>query len=411
MTEPVQFRPASERPLKVAELTRYLKYIVDSDELLKMLSVEGEIFEISRSSAGHVYFSLKDGTSQVSCALFRREAARQLDEVAGLKRGSLVVVHGSLTVYEPRGSYQIYVERVTSLGEGALAMRVEKLRAKLESEGLFSPERKRPLPAFPKKLALVTSPRSQAYHDVLHRLSTQFPFVKVVEVGASVQGEGSADELALAIDIVNRLTDVDIILLVRGGGSPEDLVSFNDERLARAVFASRIPIVSGIGHETDYTIVDSVADCRAATPSLAAAAAVPDLGFLVQRVAQQHAVLSQVMTQRLALERHRWMEANRALLLCSPQSRLRSRRQLANDLSQSAQRSILVQLRTKRARLDALRAQLKALDPLAILSRGYAVLTDTRTGDVISREAEAYPGRTLRAQVADGSFIVRVEEK
>jgi exodeoxyribonuclease VII large subunit len=274
---------------------------------------------------------------------------------------------------------------------------------------LFSAERKRPLPDFPRRLALVTSPGSQAYHDVIHRLSTQYPFVSVITAGASVQGDGSADEMALAIDIVNRLTDADVILLVRGGGAPEDLAAFNEERLARAIFASRIPVVTGIGHETDQTIADLVADHRAATPSLAAAASVPDLAGLVRRAGQLHAAMEHSVRQRLTLDRRKWLEANRSLLRCSPENRLRSQRQRSDDLMRSAHRSILVHLRSKRARLAGLGSQLGALDPLAILARGYAMLTDADSGTVVSKTADATSGRRLRAQVSDGTFAVRVE--
>src|SRR5579872_871297 len=258
------------RPIHVSELTRYVKYLLENDELLAALSVQGEICELSHSAAGHVYFTLKDAGSQVPCVMLRRQALQQRDQIAALRKGLSVVVHGSMTVYEVRGSYQIYAERVVSLGEGAFAQRFQALRDKLEREGLFAPERKRPLPTHPRKIALVTSPRSQAYHDVLHRLGTQYPFVTVIEAGVSVQGDGAADEIVMALDIINRLTDAELILLVRGGGSPEDLAAFNDERLARAIYASRTPVVTGIGHETDHTIADFVADRRAATPSLAA---------------------------------------------------------------------------------------------------------------------------------------------
>jgi exodeoxyribonuclease VII large subunit len=397
------------RPIRVAELTRYLKYLFERDELLAALSVQGEIAEMTRSAAGHVYFTLKDDLSQVSCVLFRREALQRGNDIADLRQGAAVIVHGLLTVYEPRGNYQIYVERVIAQGEGAIFQRFEKLRARLEQEGLFAAERKRQLPEYPRRLALITSPGSQAYHDVLHRLRAQYPFVTVIEVGASVQGDGAADEMAMAIDIVNRLTDADVILLVRGGGSPEDLAAFNEERLARAIFASRIPVVTGVGHETDRTIVDYVADVRAATPSLAATAAVPNIRELVQRSSELHLAMTRAVRQRLQLDRSRWVDANRALLRCSPADRLRTQRQRADELIRASDRAAGAHMQSKRARLDALRRQLSALDPLAILARGYSVLTDAGTGAVVGKAEEGTPGRLLRAQVFDGSFLTRVE--
>lgn len=397
--------------LSVSQVTRYLKYLVEGDQLLGALSVRGEVCELSKSANGHIYMSIKDSTSQMSCVLFRKESMRQPDEVRELRKGVAVVLHGYLTLYEPRGTCQLFVERVVIEGEGAFFLRFERLKARLESEGLFAADRKRALPRFPRVLALVTSPRGQAYHDVLHRLRSQYPFVRVIEAGVSVRGDGAADEIIMALDILNRSTRADVILLVRGGGSPEDLAAFNDERLARAIYASRVPVITGVGHEMDYTIVDFVADHRAATPSLAAAAAVPDVGSLVQRATALHGEMGVAVDERLRAARLRWRHANRGLLSASPGSRLRMQRQRADELGQHADRSIKLHLRTKRARLDALKAQLDVLDPLAILSRGYAVLSDVETGTVVSSVSSTTPGRLLRAQVADGEFTVRTEGK
>ena len=402
--------PLSQQSLSVSQLTRYLKVLMEQDDVLAGLSVHGEISDLSRAPSGHLYFTLKDSSSQIACVLFRREALQQAEAVRELRRGLSVIVHGFLTVYEPRGTYQVYVERVIPQGEGALARRIERLRAQLENEGLFAPERKRPLPRFPRKLALVTAPGSQAYHDVLHRLRVQYPFVQVIEVGVSVQGDGAADEMAMAIDIVNRLTDAEVILLVRGGGAPEELAAFNEEILARAVFASRIPVITGVGHETDHTIVDYVADHRAATPSLAAAAAVPDLQALMQRIAQTEAQLTHMVRQKLRTDRERWIAANRALLRSSPQNRLRQQHRRAGDLQRVLHRSVAMHLRAKRAHLRALQAQLAALDPLSILQRGYAMVTDVPTGEVVSRVDQTGVGRRVRVRVSDGEFLSRVEE-
>ncbi|MGI8825977.1 MAG: exodeoxyribonuclease VII large subunit [Chloroflexota bacterium] len=395
--------------MRVSDVSRYLKQMIEADDLLGALSVRGEIGELSRAASGHIYFTLKDSTSQLSCVLFRREAAYQQEDVRQMRRGAEVIVHGFLTLYEPRGTYQLYVERVLTQGEGALFQRVERVRAQLEKEGLFAPERKRPLPSFARKLALITSPGSQAYHDVLHRLRTQYPFVTVIVAGASVQGDGAAGAMAMAIDVVNRLTDAEVILLVRGGGAPEDLAAFNDERLARAIFASRLPIITGIGHETDHSIADFVADVRAATPSLAAAAAVPDVASLVQRTARLHDQVMRCMRHQLQGRRRRWLELNRLLLRSSPKARLRTQRQRADELERGASHAAHALLDAKRARLDGLLGRLAALDPLAVLERGYAVLMDRETGRVLNRRAQASVGQALTARVADGEFVVRVE--
>lgn len=402
--------PLPQRTLRVGELTRYLKYMVEHDDLLTALSIRGELSDLSRAPSGHVYFSLKDDTGQISCVLFRREAVQQQDEVRELRKGIVVVVHGFLTIYEPRGAYQVYVERVLPQGEGAEHQRLERLRAQLEKEGLFAADRKRTLSVRPRKIALITSPGSQAYHDVLHRLQAQFPFVQVIEAGASVQGPGAADEMVMALDIVNRLTDADTILLVRGGGASDELAPFNEERLARAIFASRIPVVTGIGHQTDFTIADLVADHRAATPSLAAAAVVPDVAALMGRIAGLHGEMERLTAQHLSSNRRRWIDVNRALLRSEPAERLRTQRKRVDDLGQSATRAMAMHLRAKRSRLTAVKAQLDALDPLTILGRGYAVLSDPHTGRVISRTGDVGDGMALQARLSDGVISVRVEK-
>lgn len=408
MAEPAAL--SSTAPVTVGQLNRYVRYLMEQDDILRSLSVRGEVCELSRSAAGHVYLSLKDSAAQVSCVMFRREASQQPEELAGLRTGVDVVVHGYLTVYEPRGTYQIYVERLQVLGDGAIFQRFERMKAKLEREGLFASERKRELPAFPRTLALVTSVGSQAYHDVLHRLRVQYPFVRVIESHISVQGDGAADEAVLALDVINRLTDADVIVLARGGGSPQDLASFNDERLARAIFASRVPVVTGIGHEQDVSIADLVADHHAATPSLAAASAVPDVRALADRAARLRADATYLVEDRLRATRRRWIDLNRSLLRGSPENRLRTQHQRADDLNRMQVRAIQTHLKQKRLRLAALATQLDALNPLAILSRGYAVLTDAETGRVVGTRSGAVAGRRLHAQVSDGNFTVRVEE-
>jgi exodeoxyribonuclease VII large subunit len=397
--------------LRVSQLTAYIKYLVEQDSVLSAVSVVGEIAELSRPASGHLYFSLKDASSQIACVMFRREALQQSGHALELKKGISVIVHGFLTFYETRGACQIYVQRVILQGEGAAARQLEGLKLKLEQEGLFAAERKRRLPKFPKKLALITSPGGQAYHDVLHRLRTHYPLATVIEAGVSVQGDGAADEIAMAIDLVNRLTDAEIILLVRGGGSPEDLAVFNNERLARAIFGSRIPIVTGIGHETDHSIADAVADLRAATPSLAAANCVPDAAGIVRQAAAYHLHCRQSIERRLRAERGRWNDGNRSLVRSSPIARLKERQRSARETHVRLDVAFVSHLRSRRARIVALRSELKALDPLAILSRGYAVLTDPQTGAVVSRRSEALPGQLLRARVSDGDFSVRVEAR
>lgn len=400
---------AARKVLSVGELSRYLKILVEEDRLLSGLSVRGEVTNLSRSAAGHYYFALKDSTSQLSCTLFRREALQHGDEVGALRQGVAALVEGYLTVYEPRGSYQLYVERLHIEGEGAMQLRFERLRQKLEDEGLFAAERKRALPAWPRIVALVTAPDSRAYHDVLHRLRQQWPLITVIVAGVSVQGEHAASEMVLALDIVNRLTDADVILLVRGGGASEELACFNDERLARAIFASRVPVVTGVGHELDYTIVDFVADRRAATPSLAAANAVPDRRALLAGVSRLQREAAAGVKASVRRRRQAVAEAERALLRASPAGRVRGRRQRVDEALDHLLRSVTLSLDVRRRRLDTVARQLRALDPLAVLGRGYAVITDLETGRVITSVNQAQPGHRIGARVADGRFTARVE--
>ncbi|HEV3311225.1 MAG TPA: exodeoxyribonuclease VII large subunit [Chloroflexota bacterium] len=397
--------------LQVAELTRYVKRVIDDDAKLSGISVLGEVANISRPGSGHIYFTLKDATSQLACVMMRAQALRQTTELTKLQLGINTIAEGSLTVYEPRGGYQLSVQRVEVQGAGAAQIRFERLRQKLESEGLFSEARKRPIPSHPRSLALITAPQSQAYHDVIKRLQEQWPRVTVIVAGVTVQGEGAPAEIALALDIVNRMTKADAILIVRGGGSPEELGAFNDERVARAIFASRIPVITGIGHTQDWTIADYVADLRATTPTAAAAIAVPD-GLALRRSCRQlHAHMRTNFQRGLSAHRNHLVQTERALVRASPVNRIAMRRQHLDDLWSGLTKSTTAELQTRRRRLDALTRQMEALNPLGILSRGYALLTDAQTGQVVASVSQANSGRHLTARVKDGSFPVTIGER
>lgn len=394
--------------LRVGEVTRYLHRLLEDDRLLQDISVLGEVTDLSRAASGHHYFTLKDGAGQLPCVMFRSQATQQRSEIAALAQGINLVAEGAMSIYESRGIYQLTVKRIRVQGAGAGRLRFEQLRKQLEADGLFAQERKRPLPAHPKCLALVTSPESDAYHDVIRRLSGQWPRVKVVVAGVSVQGEQAPAEITLALNIVNRMTDADAILLVRGGGSDDELAWFNDERVARAIFASKIPVITGIGHEKDGTIADFVADHAAPTPTAAAAVSVPDGFALRGRCGQLQSQLTANMKRGLYARSSSLIHTERALVRASPTNRIRMRRQRVDEMWDRLVKTTRSDVDLRRRKLDALSRQVQALDPLSILSRGYALITDTDSGEVISSVDTAVPGRNVSARVKDGSFLATV---
>ncbi|HEX9015440.1 MAG TPA: exodeoxyribonuclease VII large subunit, partial [Chloroflexota bacterium] len=264
--------------LEVGQVAAYIKQLMEYDELLADVWVHGEISNYSRSPSGHVYFTLKDGRAQIRCAHFRNSNRRLSVE---LTNGISIFAHGRVSFYEAQGSCQLYVDVVQPEGVGVAFLQFEALKAKLEAEGLFAPERKRPLPAFPKRIGLITSPTGAVIHDFLTIVERRYPLVEIVVAHSSVQGENAPAEIIAALDGLNRYHEysaaLDLIVIARGGGSAEDLSAFNHEGLAQAIFASAVPVVSAIGHETDYTIADFVADLRAPTPSAAAELVTPNL--------------------------------------------------------------------------------------------------------------------------------------
>src|SRR5512136_2978956 len=268
---------SSPAPMTVGALTRYIREMFEVDYRLQDVWVEGEVSVVSRPSSGHIYFTLKDAAAQIACVMWKSAAPTF---GALLVHGGQILAHGKVSVYEPRGSYQLYVDRVQPQGLGDLHAQFELLKARLEAEGLFAPERKRPLPEFPHRIGLVTSPTGAVIRDICNVLARRWPLVEVVLAPTQVQGEDAPPQIVAALDALYRRDDlahiVDVIIVARGGGSLEDLWAFNDERVARKIAESPVPVVSGVGHETDFTIADFVADVRAPTPSAAAELITPD---------------------------------------------------------------------------------------------------------------------------------------
>jgi exodeoxyribonuclease VII large subunit len=446
--------------LSVTELTWQIKRLLEKQ--VGEIWVTGEVTNLRSQSSGHIYFTLKDAGAQLSCVLFRGEA--QVDRSL-LQDGRKVTLQGDVTVYEARGHYQLRVTKVELQGIGALQAAFEKLKQKLKAEGLFAPERKRPLPRYPQRLGLVTSPTGAAIRDVLHVVERRNPALEIILAPCRVQGEGAAEEIAAAIRLLNeynaaqlatgnRQLAPDLILITRGGGSLEDLWAFNEEVVARAVFDSALPVVSAVGHEIDFTISDFVADVRAATPSAAAEiitegvfASVQFLSEAAQRVGQlarqqiedKSYGLAQA-AQRLARVHPRrrlndWLQrlddAQMSLLRCVKQGARRQRltwqnlserlgrvrpalvlKQKSEACAQVARRLqglMRQQLETRSAGLSALEARLRVLGPEQVLARGYSITTDAATGKVLREARQVEAGQRLKTRLKAGQVLSRVE--
>jgi exodeoxyribonuclease VII large subunit len=390
--------------------------------------VKGEISQWRPSPAGHVYFTLKDEGAVLPCVLWRSQAARQSIKPS---EGLEVLVGGGLDVYPPHGRYQLQVRTLEPLGAGALQQAFERLRKRLDAEGLFAPEHKVPLPPLPRRIALVTSPTGAAVRDLVTVIRRRYPNVTLLLVPVRVQGAGAAEEIARGIAFADRAAEADVIVAGRGGGSLEDLWAFNEEVVARAIFACRTPLVSAVGHEVDVSIADLVADVRAATPSQAGELVVPVKAELVARVDEERRRLDQRLRVRvdrawqrlealcdrpalrspaalLRPRRLRLEHLRERLKALSPAAALRRRRERLDDLARRAQQAIARALLAPRARLGSAEASLRALSPLAVLARGWSLTT--ANGRVVRAATDVAVGDALETRLADGARLTsRVE--
>jgi exodeoxyribonuclease VII large subunit len=390
----------------VSQLTQYIKDVFEADPVLLDLWVEGEVSNCVQSAAGHMYFTLKDARAQLSCVLWRSIVA-SLEHLPA--NGDAVMVHGRASVYEVQGRYQLYVDSLQPVGAGTLFLRLQALKDKLQREGLFAAEHKRALPSFPRKLGVVTSPVGAALRDILHVLQRRYPLAEIILAPTLVQGDEAPPQIVAAIEALNAHTDVDAIIVARGGGSLEELWAFNDERVARAIFASRVPVISGVGHETDYTLADFVADVRAPTPSAAAEVAVPDQEVLRAHVVQYRDVISQQMRQRVAEKRGKTEDTWMLLRRFSPRALVDRWRQ---SLDERRQRMVTVQrhrLELLREHLAGMGLRLEALSPESTLHRGYAVVSLLDTGAVVTHTAQVASGDGINVRVSDGHFAGTVD--
>ncbi len=401
MLQPPLF-PANS--LTVSEISRYLRELFDSDEILRDVWVQGEISNLSRPASGHIYFTLKDASSALKCVIWKQSAWRML---LTLQNGMAVEAHGGVSIYERDGQYQLYVDAVRLTGEGALYQEFLRLKARLEAEGLFAVERKRPLPERPASIGVVTSASGAALQDILNTLRRRFPLVKVVLVPCVVQGEEAPPQLVKALEMLNTQNEVEVILVARGGGSLEDLWAFNDEEVVRAIANSTIPVITGIGHETDFTLSDFAADVRAATPTAAAEQAVPDAADLREQLLIQANTLVYTLQQTCGEERGRVQDAGRRLELQSPLWRVRNDRQRLDELQGRLVKNRAHKLELLRSNLLNLHKRLISLSPQAVLQRGYAIVK-TADGELVTSVRQVHREDVIDIRVSDGAILSKV---
>ncbi len=390
----------------VSDVTRFIKNMFDHEALLQNIMVRGEISNFKLYASGHGYFVLKDDKATLRCVLFRRWA-EQLPFLP--ENGMQIIAAGNISVYERDGVYQLYVERVIPDGAGALAAAYEQLKARLSAEGLFDAERKKSLPPFPKTIGIVTSPSGAVLRDIFRVAKRRWPRVRLVLYPAAVQGEEAAAQVAAGILFFNEMYPVDVLIVGRGGGSAEDLWAFNEEIVVRAVAASRIPVISAVGHETDYTLADFAADVRAATPSQAAELAVPDREEMRRHVAGLQARVENARDGWMKAKRTRLAALTRQSFFREPQRFLRFFRQRLDTVEERFQRLTEKWHTAKRQRLTSAIEKMELLSPVRVLRRGYGIIS-TPDGDVIRSIRQVRPEENVEVMLADGRFKARVTE-
>ena len=386
----------------VSQVTRYIKESLEGDSLLADLWVSGEASNVVRSAAGHTYFSLKEENTLLRCVMFKGGSGGE-----HILDGSAISLHGRVSVYEVRGDLQCIADLARPEGMGERYLELERLKVKLEAEGLFEPSRKRPIPSFPQRVGVITSPTGAVWHDIQNVVGRRYPLVELVMAPCQVQGDNAAPTIIEAFDAMNAESDIDVVILARGGGSTEELWPFNEEAVARAIYASKSPIISAVGHETNVTVADMVADLRAPTPSAAAELAVPDARELNERVIFNARTLYQGVMQEIA---------NRASGVQLSVSRLEmrkpdttTRRQQVDDLLQGLVLRLGNVLALQEQKLVGLDQRLGALDPAGVLRRGYAAVSRVDTGAIVSDASQVASGDVIHVRVHQGEFDAKVE--
>ncbi|HMQ50693.1 MAG TPA: exodeoxyribonuclease VII large subunit [Anaerolineae bacterium] len=403
MIQPALF-DYSPRVYTVSEINSYLRRKFEVDPHLQEVWLQGEISNWRPAASGHIYFTLKDALATIRCVIWRSTAQQLLYRPQ--RDGEAILARGHISIYEAGGNYQFYVEDLEPAGQGALYAEFERIKARLAAEGLFDPALKQPLPLFPHRIGVVTSPTAAAWRDILNVLRRRFPLAEVILSPTQVQGETAPLQIVAALTrLLNQ--PVEVIIIARGGGSLEDLWAFNDERVARAIAACPIPTVVGVGHETDFTIADFVADVRAPTPSAAAELVSPDSSDLRQQVSELQTALVEASQQQLDRSRRDLEQQSWALARLSPQTRINNHRQQIDLLASRATRAQQHQLTLRRQQVEHLAARLATLNPDSTQSRGYAIVQKDQT--VISQTGQVADGDLIVVRVSDGRFEAIVQ--
>lgn len=395
-----------QQVLSITQVNEYIRGKMDQDQLLVQLAVRGEISNYKMYPSGHHYFTLKDENAALKCVMFKASAARLRFRP---ENGMKVIAMGRITVYPRDGAFQLYCSAMSVDGVGDLYAAFEQLKAKLAAQGLFAPEHKKPLPPFPGTIGIVTSSAGAAIHDMLRILNKRYPLTRVRLFPVRVQGAEAPGEIAAAIRYANHYRLADLLIVGRGGGSIEDLWAFNDERVAYAIYESRIPIISAVGHEPDVTISDYVADLRAATPSNAAELAVPDQAALLQNMDAAASAMASALAGRLRHARQRLAVLSQSPALISPTGYLEQRGKNLEHLKTRLIAAQTQQLQHKRQRFIAATSKLDAMSPLKVLSRGYSIV-NADNGNILRSVYQTAPGGKIRVTLSDGSLSAVVAE-
>ena len=388
----------------VSQVTSHLRALLEGDDLLADIWIGGEVANVTRAASGHAYFTLRDDRSQLRCVMFRQRSRGMQHLVSG----AAVVVHGRVSIYAQRGEVQLVADVAQPEGVGELQMRLEQLKLKLESEGLFDQSRKRGLPRFPQRIGVVTSPSGAVWHDIQTVVGRRYPIAELVLAPTQVQGGEATAHIVAAFDALDEAPATDVVILARGGGSLEDLWPFNEEPVARAVYACRAPVISAIGHETDVTISDMVADVRAATPSAAAELAVPSAVELAGQIGGAVHALHAGATGRAAMGRETARQLGARLGRTRPD--VDGLRQRVDDALRTAGTHAKHSVEVKAQRLDGLESRLTSLNPRVILRRGYSIVTTPESGRIVSDYSQLSPGDALELTLGRGSAEARVTD-